>query len=417
MKKIAIIGSGVSGMTAAYLLSKKYQVTVFEKNDYIGGHTATIDIEHQGERLAIDTGFIVFNDRTYPKFEKLLAEIGVGRQETQMSFSVHNTKTQFEYNGHTLMTLFAQKRNVLRPRFWRLLYDIVRFNKICKALFDSDDFSQCETLGELLELHDFNDFFKMHYILPMGAAIWSTSIREMADFESRFFVRFFYNHGLLDITNRPQWYVIPGGSREYIAPLVEQFKDHIVLNAQITSVHRTESGVVVNHQNGEQQAFDKVVFACHSDQALALIDDPSEKEQTILGAIPYTANSVVLHTDTSLLPKRTAAWASWNYLLNDATEKAAVVTYQMNILQGLNAKHQYCVTLNHDQGIDEDKVLRRFTYHHPVFNTLSIAAQKRKHEIDGEHHSYFCGAYWFNGFHEDGVKSAVDVAKQLGVEF
>ena len=417
MANIAIIGSGIAGMTAAYLLSKKHQVTVFEKNDYIGGHTATIDVDYQGEQLAIDTGFIVFNDRTYPKFEKLLAEIGVDRQATEMSFSVHNTATQFEYNGHSLRTLFAQKRNLFRPRFWRLLNDIVRFNKVCKELHQSDDYQGVETLGALLDKYQFNDFFKMHYILPMGAAIWSTSIKEMRDFEAKFFVRFFYNHGLLDITNRPQWYVIPGGSREYIAPLVAQFKDNIVLNAQIKHVNRDAEGVTVCHDNGEQQRFDKVVFACHSDQALALLAEPSQAEQDILGAIPYTANSVVLHTDTSLLPKRKLAWASWNYLLNEATDKAAVVTYQMNILQGLNAKHDYCVTLNHDEGIAENKVIKRFTYHHPVFNTTSIAAQKRKDELDGEQNSYFCGAYWFNGFHEDGVKSAVDVAEKLGVAF
>ncbi|MEJ6474687.1 NAD(P)/FAD-dependent oxidoreductase [Pseudoalteromonas piscicida] len=417
MAKIAIIGSGISGMTAAYLLSRQHDVKVFEKNDYIGGHTATIDVDYQGEQLAIDTGFIVFNDRTYPKFEKLLAEIGVSRQETEMSFSVHNSKTQFEYNGHSLRTLFAQKRNVFRPKFWKLLKDIVRFNKVCKALHESDDYLGVETLGKLLQEYKFNEFFKLHYILPMGAAIWSTSIKEMLDFEAKFFVRFFFNHGLLDVTNRPQWYVIPGGSREYIQPLIDKFRDNIVLNAQIETVQRDDTGVALIFKDGSEQRFDKVVFACHSDQALALLAEPSSDEQAVLGAIPYTANSVVLHTDTSLLPKRPLAWASWNYLLNEATDKAAVVTYQMNILQGLTAKHQYCVTLNHDEGIAEDKIIRRFVYHHPVFNTTSIEAQKRKSDIDGKQNSYFCGAYWFNGFHEDGVKSAVDVAKQLGITF
>ncbi|USD30672.1 FAD-dependent oxidoreductase [Pseudoalteromonas sp. SCSIO 43201] len=417
MAKIAIIGSGISGMTAAYLLNRKHDIKVFEKNNYIGGHTATIDVENNGEKIAIDTGFIVFNDRTYPKFEKLLAEIGVTRKPTEMSFSVHNSQTEFEYNGHSLWTLFAQKRNLFRPKFWQLLKDIVRFNTVCKELHQRDDYNGVETLGKLLSHHNFNEFFKLHYILPMGAAIWSTSIKEMLDFEAKFFVRFFFNHGLLDIANRPQWYVIPGGSREYIAPLVEQFRENIVLNAKLTSVQRDDDGVTLVFEDGHQEQFDKVVFACHSDQALELLASPSEQETQILGAIPYTANSVVLHTDTSLLPKRKAAWASWNYLLNEATDKAAVVTYQMNILQGLDAKHQYCVTLNHDSGIDESKVIQRFVYHHPVFNTTSIDAQKRKPEIDGKHHSYFCGAYWFNGFHEDGVKSAVDVARQLGVEF
>ncbi|OHU85419.1 MULTISPECIES: NAD(P)/FAD-dependent oxidoreductase [Pseudoalteromonas] len=417
MKKIAVIGSGISGMTTAYLLNKQYDVTVFEKNDYIGGHTATVDVELDGKSYAVDTGFIVFNDRTYPNFEKLLAQLNVERQATQMSFSVRNTQTGFEYNGHTFSTLFAQKRNVLRPKFWRLLYDIVRFNKLCKRIHQNEDYSRYTTLGELLQLYGFNEFFQLHYILPMGAAIWSTSIKEMAQFEVEFFVKFFYNHGLLDITNRPQWYVIPGGSREYIAPLVAAFRDKIHLQANISAVTRDETGVEIQMHSGETQRFDKVVFACHSDQALALLADASEDELSVLGAIPYTENSVVLHTDDSLLPERKAAWASWNYLLDKQTDKAAVVTYQMNILQGISSPKPFCVTLNYDQGIDEMKILRRFTYHHPVFNRKSIAAQKRKPQIDGKRHSYFCGAYWFNGFHEDGVRSAVDVARQLGVEF
>ncbi|BBN83301.1 FAD-dependent oxidoreductase [Pseudoalteromonas sp. A25] len=417
MNKIAIIGSGISGMTAAYLLSNKFHVKVFEKNDYIGGHTATVDVEMNGENYAVDTGFIVFNDRTYPKFEKLLAQLGIDRQPTQMSFSVKNSQTGFEYNGHTFSTLFAQRRNLFRLKFWRLLYDIVRFNKICKSMYAQQDYTQCKTLGELLELHSFNDFFKLHYILPMGAAIWSTSIKEMAAFEVEFFIKFFYNHGLLDITNRPQWYVIPGGSREYIAPLIKKFKDNIVLSANIRKVTRNSTGVELVMEDGSSELFDKVVFACHSDQALALLDQPSEDELSVLGAIPYTANSVILHTDDSILPKRKAAWASWNYLLDQQTDSAAVVTYQMNILQGLDSPNPFCVTLNHESGIEQSKILRRFTYHHPVFNQTSIAAQKQKPLIDGKNNSYFCGAYWYNGFHEDGVRSAVNVAKQLGVEF
>ena len=417
MNNIAIIGSGISGMTAAYLLSKENKVTVFEKNDYIGGHTATVDVEVEGKEYAVDTGFIVFNDRTYPKFEKLLSEIGVSRQPTQMSFSVQNTQTKFEYNGHTLASLFAQKRNVVRPKFWRLLYDIVRFNKVCKTLFAHKQYGDLSTLGELLNHHGFNDFFKTHYILPMGAAIWSTSIKEMEDFEIEFFVKFFFNHGLLDITNRPQWYVIPGGSRSYIKPLVDTFKDNIHLSADIKTVRRNEDGVVIIMADGTEHAFDKVVFACHSDQALALLENPSIDECKVLGSIPYTENSVILHTDQAMLPKRHAAWASWNYYLDGAIDNAAVVTYQMNILQGIESKTPFCVTLNYEKGIDESKVLRKFKYHHPVFNQISIEAQKQKPLIDGKQHSYFCGAYWFNGFHEDGVKSAVDVAKQFGIDF
>ncbi|MBQ4849705.1 NAD(P)/FAD-dependent oxidoreductase [Pseudoalteromonas sp. MMG012] len=419
MKNIAIIGSGISGMTAAYLLSKvpNHNVTVFEKNDYVGGHTATVDVEVDGQMHAIDTGFIVFNDRTYPKFEKLLSEIGISRQPTQMSFSVQNTQSEFEYNGHTFTSLFAQRRNIFRPTFWRLLYDIVRFNKLCKQLFYGNDYSRYSTLGALLTQHNFNEFFKTHYILPMGAAIWSTSIAKMSEFEAQFFVKFFFNHGLLDIANRPQWYVIPGGSRSYITPLIESFKNAIHLNANIKTVRRNEGGVELVMEDGRVQLFDEIVFACHSDQALALLEAPTEDEAQILGSMAYTENSVLLHTDKSMLPKRHAAWASWNYLLDGNADAAAVVTYQMNILQGIESEQPLCVTLNYDKGIDDSKVLRRFTYHHPVFNQTSIDAQKKKALIDGKHNSYFCGAYWFNGFHEDGVKSAVDVARQFGVEF
>ncbi|MDP2633165.1 MULTISPECIES: FAD-dependent oxidoreductase [unclassified Pseudoalteromonas] len=416
MKKIAIIGSGISGLSCAHLLHKQYDVTVFEKNDYIGGHTATVDVDIEGTNYAIDTGFIVFNDRTYPYFEKLLSRIGISRKPTQMSFSVHNEQTGFEYNGHTFTSLFAQKRNILRPRFYKLLADIVRFNKLCKSLHSKNVYEK-KTLGQLLDEHSFNDFFRYHYILPMGAAIWSTSIKEMSNVEVEFFVKFFFNHGLLDITNRPQWYVIPGGSREYIAPLINGFEQQIKLNSDIAEVERLDDKIIIHLKNGEQQQFDKVVFACHSDQALGLLSSPSIDEKRVLGAIPYSENSVILHTDTSILPKRKAAWASWNYLLNDSTDKAAVVTYQMNILQGIQSDTQFCVTLNHKQGIDKSKILREFTYHHPVFNEASIAAQQQKHSIDGENNTYFCGAYWYNGFHEDGVRSAVDVARQLGVEF
>ena len=417
MKKIAIIGTGVSGLTCGHLLHKHYDVTLFEKNDYIGGHTATVDVDVKGVNYAVDTGFIVFNNRTYPYFEKLLARIGIKKQETQMSFSVHNEATGFEYNGHTFTSLFAQRRNIFRPKFWRLLSDIVNFNKLCKAIHEKGEYQQSQTLGQLLNENQFNDFFKYHYILPMGAAIWSTSIKEMENVGVEFFVKFFFNHGLLDITNRPQWYVVPGGSREYINPLIKGFADRIKLNTDIKSVTRVNDDVTIEFANGEQHVFDKVIFACHSDQALKLLGDATSQEKSVLGAIPYTENSVVLHTDTNLLPDRKAAWASWNYLLNNNTDKAAVVTYQMNILQGIQSDTQFCVTLNHLEGIDKSKILREFTYHHPVFNKESIAAQGLKQTIDGQNNSYFCGAYWYNGFHEDGVRSGVDVARQLGVEF
>lgn len=413
MKHIAIIGSGISGLTSAYLLSKKHKVTVFEKNDRIGGHTATVDIEKSGVKYAIDTGFIVFNDKTYPNFLALLAEIGIGKQATEMSFSVHNCQTGMEYNGHNLNTLFAQRRNLFRPRFWGLVREILRFNKQCKTIFEQQNYQSGYTLGNFLAENNFSDFFAEHYILPMGAAIWSSSLAQMEDFEFRFFVQFFHNHGLLNIADRPQWYVIPNGSRSYLQPLCQSFENNITLNAGISGITRVDNKVQLHFNNADSQTFDDVVIACHSDEALALLNDASEDEKAILSAMPYSENSVVLHTDKRLLPKREKAWASWNYQLSQDREKAASVTYNMNILQGIQSPHTFCVTLNQKEAIEPSTILREFTYHHPIFSAQSINAQQQKSTICGVNHTHFAGAYWHNGFHEDGVRSGVEVAKRF----
>lgn len=413
MKNFAIIGSGISGLTAAYLLSKKYNVTVFEKNDCIGGHTATVDIEKEGDKFAIDTGFIVFNNKTYPNFLALLDEIGIGKTPTEMSFSVHNCQTGLEYNGHNLDTLFAQRRNIVKPSFWLLVKEILRFNKLCKSIFQQEQYIEGLTLGTFLTQHDFSDFFAEHYILPMGAAIWSSSLAQMEDVEFTFFVKFFHNHGLLNIADRPQWYVIPQGSRSYLAPLCAPFKDSIVLNSAITGITRHDDKIQLHFENSASQTFDEVVIACHSDQALALLEDVNQDEKMVLSAMPYSANTVVLHTDKKLLPKRKKAWASWNYQLSHDRNKLASVTYNMNILQGIQSKHTFCVTLNQKDDIDPKEILREFTYHHPVFSSASIKAQQQRHLICGHNHTHFAGAYWHSGFHEDGVRSAVEVAKRF----
>jgi predicted NAD/FAD-binding protein len=422
MKNIAIIGSGISGLTTAYLLAKKHRVTVFEKNAVIGGHTATVDVELTGKHYAIDTGFIVFNNRTYPNYLALLNEIGVSKQETEMSFSVHNTQTKLEYNGHNLNTLFAQRRNLLRPKFWLLIKDILRFNKLCKDVFETQSYNDTDTLGDFLTQQGFSSFFAEHYILPMGAAIWSSSLTQMEGFQFRFFVQFFHHHGLLNIADRPQWYVIPKGSRSYLAPLCESFADNIKVNANIQSITRHNNkvqlhfGAVENASVTEEnhiEEFDEVVIACHSDQALALLGDASAEEQSILSAMPYSENSVVLHTDIKLLPKRKKAWASWNYQLSDQRDKPASVTYNMNILQGLKSEHTFCVTLNQRDSIAPEKILREFTYHHPIFSLDSIAAQQKRKQICGLRHTHYAGAYWHSGFHEDGVQSAVEVAERF----
>lgn len=413
MKNIAIIGTGIAGLTSAYLLSKKHRVTVFEKNSYIGGHTATVDVCVDNRNYAIDTGFIVFNNKTYPNFLALLAEIGIGKQKTEMSFSVRNCQSGLEYNGHNLNTLFAQRLNIFKPKFWSLITEIVRFNNCCKAVYEKKDYQQADTLGEFLKDKQFSDFFAEHYILPMGAAIWSTSLQQMQAFEFKFFVQFFHHHGLLDIKGRPQWYVIPGGSRSYIKPLCQPFQDNINLNSQISFITRKNQRVQIYFQDQSIQEFDEIVLACHSDQSLSLLSDATNDEKEVLSALPYSKNSVILHTDVDLLPQNRRAWASWNYQLKEQRDKPASVTYNMNILQGIESDTVFCVTLNQELDINPSKILRKFTYSHPVFSSDSSKAQAKRSLICGQQHTHFAGAYWHNGFHEDGVKSAIEVAERF----
>ncbi|WP_137222501.1 NAD(P)/FAD-dependent oxidoreductase [Shewanella sp. MEBiC00475] len=420
MKNIAVIGTGISGLTCAYLLSREHKVTVFEANDYIGGHTATVDVEVEGKPYAIDSGFIVFNDRTYPLFETLMAQLKVKSLPTEMSFSVNNAITGLEYNGHNLWSLFAQRRNLFRPSFYKFLAEIVRFNNGCKAIYEADDYPSA-SLGEYLDQQGFSGFFCEHYILPMGAAIWSASIDDMRGFSLRFFIRFFQHHGLLNVNDRPQWSVLEGGSRSYIPALTAPFKDRINLNSPITGIKRDDAGVHIQVANGEWQQFDDVVLTCHSDQALAMLTDPSKDETDILSPMEYQNNEVVLHTDINVLPKRKAAWASWNYRLDgenqqDITQRPASVTYNMNILQRLpKDAPTFCVTLNQTDIIDDSKILRKFNYAHPVFNDASMKSQAKRSLINGKRNTYYAGAYWHNGFHEDGVRSAVDVCQLFGI--
>lgn len=418
-KRIAIIGSGISGLTCAYLLNKEHDIQVFEANDYIGGHTATIDVELDNKQYAIDTGFIVYNDWTYPNFIKLLDILGVKSQPTEMSFSVKNVAENLEYNGNTINSLFAQRRNLLRPKFYRIVRDILRFNKLCKQCFAEQTAEQIGdiSLGRFLVQHKFSDDFALNYILPMCAAIWSASLEDIKGFSLAFFLQFFNNHGLLNITNRPQWYTLIGGSKSYIKPLTADFSSSILLNSPVHEVHKNEQGYQIVYGEQHSQQFDEVIFACHSDQALKMLTNPSALQQTILGDLPYATNEVVLHTDTSILPERKLAWASWNYLLkgeDDELSAPTSLTYNMNILQRLNAEHTFCVTLNNTDNLDPNKILRTFHYAHPQFSQRSIKAQKRRQEICGLDGLHYCGAYWYNGFHEDGVKSALDVCARFG---
>jgi len=410
--KIAIVGTGISGMLAAYLLNPEHEITVFEANDYIGGHTNTISVEMNDKTYAVDTGFIVFNDRTYPNFFKLLEQLGVSSQPSTMSFSVTCEKTGLEYNGTSLNTLFAQRGNLIRPSFYRMLRDIRRFNREAPALLQWEN--RTTTLGNYLEARCYSREFVEQYIIPMGAAIWSADPQQMWHFPARFFVQFFHNHGMLSINKRPQWRTIAGSSHRYVEVLTRPYRDRIRLNCPAQSISRHPNHVEVTPRHGQAERFDQVVIATHSDQALALLADATETEREVLSALPYQENEAILHTDPSLLPRRRLAWASWNYHILREGQGPVALTYNMNILQSLRAPQPFCVTLNRAAAVDPAKVLRRITYHHPVYTLEGAAAQKRQAEVNGARRTYFCGAYWGYGFHEDGVNSALAVCKYFG---
>ena len=411
--KIAVIGTGIAGNVVAHRLAREHDVTVFEAAGRIGGNTNTVDVELAGRRYAVDTGFIVFNDRTYPNFIALLDELGVASQASDMSFSVQNERTGLEYNGTNLNALFAQRRNLLRPSFYRMLRDILRFNKEAPELLEPE--APDLTLGQFLELGGYSRGFIDNYIIPMGAAIWSAVPGLMQKMPAAFFIRFFDNHGLLTVNDHPTWRVIKGGSHRYVEKLVAGHRDRIRLNAPVESVRRVPTQVYVKVRDAEPQRFDHVFMACHSDQALAMLEDPTPEEREVLGAIGYQHNEAVLHTDARLMPRRRLAWAAWNYhILEQATDRAAL-TYNMNILQSLDSQTQFCVTLNNTSAIDPSKVIRKIDYSHPVFTPGAVAAQQRQGEINGPRRTFYCGAYWRYGFHEDGVVSALNAMKHFEV--
>ncbi len=402
--RIAVIGSGVSGMTAAYHLSRDHDVTVYEAGSHIGGHTHTVDVEYAGHRYAVDTGFIVYNDWTYPQFIALLDELQVPWQPSQMSFSVRCEKSGLEYNGTSINSLFAQRRNFARPSFLRMVADILRFNRRASRLLAAapDGLS----LGGYLDREGYSRYFVDHYIIPMGAAIWSSRPVDMLHFPARFFVEFFANHGFLSVDDRPTWRVIRGGSREYVKRLIAPYAARIRVNTPVMSLQRQPDRVVLRLKDGGVENFEQVFIACHSDQALNILSDPSREEREILGAIPYQSNEALLHTDASLMPSRPRAWAAWNYHLPIEQYERVTVTYNMNILQAIDAPAQFLLTLNRGQDVEPSKVLGRYVYHHPVYTAGAVAAQGRRQEINGSRRTYYCGAYWGYGFHEDGVKSA-----------
>ncbi|QEG21899.1 NAD(P)/FAD-dependent oxidoreductase [Mariniblastus fucicola] len=419
--KIAVIGAGVSGLVAAERLRQTHDVTVFEAGSYIGGHTNTIDVESPDGPLSIDTGFIVFNDRTYPNFIKLLDRLNVPSQDTIMSFSVKCERTGLEYRGADPDGLFAQRRNLFNPKFYRLLYDLMKFFRLGEAMLDADsDADENETVGSFLNRNNFSSQFVEQYFLPMGAAIWSASYDSFRDFPIRFIAEFYKNHGLLGVKDRPQWKVVQGGSKQYVKALTHGWTDQIKLNSPVQKVVRNftlgdrEPSSVTVTTNGQSHEFDHVVFACHSDQALRMLGgNATESETGILSAFPYQKNVALLHTQSDVLPKQRRAWASWNYFNPIEESDAATVTYNMNILQSLNTETVWCVTLNGEDLIRDENIVASIDYAHPTFSIGRKAMQARHAELCDANATSFCGAYWGNGFHEDGVVSGLRVVEAL----
>ncbi len=416
LMRIAIIGTGISGSLVARLLASRHEVTVFETNRYAGGHANTVDASVHGDRFPVDTGFMVFNERTYPNFCRLLGLLEIKSQPSDMSFSVRCSKTGLEYQGSSLSGLFAQRINFLRPSFLKLLGNIGRFNRIGTAAAGSGELRDGRTVGEFLRQCGVSKRFIDQYLVPMASAIWSSKPQAILEFPADFMIGFFANHGLMQLRDRPQWRTIVGGSRKYVEALLEPIWHHIRFTSPIAAVIRNGDGVAVTTAVGHTEHFDEVVFATHADQTLTMLANPTPAERQILGAFPYHANEAVLHTDTRLLPKLGRAWASWNYHIPPGDEQAASVTYDLSRLQNHESSSPILLTLNETSSIDPAKILRTFSYHHPAYSRESMSAQNRFGEISGQHRTHFCGAYWGYGFHEDGVNSALAVARHFEIE-
>ena len=413
--KIAIVGTGISGLTAAHRLAVDHDVTVFEKHHYAGGHSNTIAVEENGKELGLDTGFIVYNERTYPNFTRLLAELGVRTQTSEMSFSASCRRCAIEYSGSGLRGLFANPNHLFRPAHYRMLFDILRFNREGPAALDDARLKDV-TLGEFLRARRYSDGFARHYILPMGGAIWSADLATFEEFPLLYFLRFFQNHGLLSVNDHPEWRTVSGGSRSYVAAITAGLRDRLRLSTPVRAIRRGPKAVELTLEDGSKLNFDRVVIATHSNQALRLLADPSEAERRSLDAIRYQPNEAVLHTDARMLPQRRRAWASWNVHLHDCTRRGAPLsmTYSLNHLQRLTTATRYCVTLNDHGSIDAGSILRRIDYDHPVYTHATLAAQQTIAALNGERGTFYCGAYLGYGFHEDGVRSALEVVRELG---
>lgn len=408
--RIAVVGSGIAGLASAWLLSCEHAVTLYEANDYLGGHTHTHDVLLEERRYVVDTGFIVHNPAHYPLLTALFDELGVTSQPTTMSFSVHNERTGLEYNATNLDSLFCQRRNLYSPRFLGMVRDLFRFYRQAPTLLDEP--GPGPTLDDYLRREGYGAAFRDEHLIPMASALWSSPAHQILQFPARYLVQFMANHQMLQVSGRPQWQVVEGGSSRYIDAMRAHWNVDERLSSPVRSVRRTEHGVFIDSNRGEE-AFDHVVLACHSDQSLALLADPSDAERDILGAMRYQANDTVLHTDARQLPRLRKAWAAWNARIPVESGADCTVSYCMNLLQGFSSREPFVVSLNPSDAIDPGKVIRRMVYHHPIYSAASVRAQARKDEIQGRHRTWYAGAYWGWGFHEDGMRSAVAVAQAL----
>jgi len=409
--RIAIIGGGISGMTAAYLLSKDHDIVLFEANDYIGGHTHTVEVTHDEKNYAVDTGFIVFNEVTYPNFCALLKQLGVAYQASTMTFSVKCERTGLEYSPHSLGTMFIQKKNLFSPSFYRMMYDILRFKRNFVKLLRAED--ESTELVPFLKKEGYSPRFIREFIIPLGSSLWSSDPKDIDSFPLRMFVRFFNNHGFLELMHPIAWKVIQGGSQQYVEKLTLPYRAKIRLNVPVKGVTRHDTHVDIALE-GKQERFDHVLIATHSDQALAMLRDPSPAERETLGAIPYRENRALLHTDTRVLPAHHSIWSSWNYIIPKQKKKAAALTYDMNILQSISSPAEFCVSLNLEESVEKEKIIGSYLYHHPVYPGHTLTTQRRYSEISGVNRTHYCGAYWGYGFHEDGVNSALAACRYFG---
>lgn len=417
-KRVAVVGSGISGLSAAWLLRNKAEVDLYETEQRFGGHTHTFTVAEEGSEVAVDTGFMVFNRPNYPLLSRLFSELKIETYATDMSFSVSLDQGRLEYAGTSLNTLFAQRKNLINRSFHRMLLDIMRFNRLAKSLIDQGTHDSQQSLADFLDDHNLGQRFRQDYLYPMAAAIWSCPKSTIADFPVQSFIRFFYNHGLIRLIDRPQWYTVTGGASSYVNKMLGDMSGRVLSGATVTAVTRNDLGVKLTTSSGQVEEYDEVILACHADQSLDLLKDASAIEKTALECISFQPNRVVLHRDKVLMPQNRKVWASWNY--SDAMHRtgndAVSVTYWMNSLQRLNTSNDYFVSLNPCVEPDSRQVVAEFTYHHPVFDEASMQLPALLQQAQGKQHVWFCGAWTGYGFHEDGLRSAVEVATQLGAE-